>query len=891
VASELFVGRVEERDTIRTALEAGRAGRSSVVWITGIAGSGKSALVRCSVTDVASDVTVVRAHGDEVAADVDGALLADLGVTPDRSVFATGLRVLERLTSAGSPTLVVIEDLQWVDATSRRALLVAIRRLDADSVVVVITTREEPVIADGWDDFARDSTRVQRLKLSPLSVAEVAELGARSGLELTADRARRLHEHTRGHALYVRTLLDELSASKVTDEHAYLPVPRTLAAATTSRIDALGPDSRALAAALAVLNQRTALPVAAHVADIAEPTAALQSLLATHLVVHHSADPQVVVEYEHPLYRQAVYESIDPLERQRMHRRAAEVVPPSASLAHRVAAADGLDDDLADELAAAAACDARSGRRAVAAKQLLWATSLRRDRLGVERDLVRAAELMLIDWRTSEAVTLRDRIVECHESPRRSLVLGMLAWQLGDTVTAEAALTAAAADGAPDVAAASGALLGRLHVYLQRGDEAETAGRRVLALQPDDHHVEVDAWTDIVVGVGIRDGPIRALEVLAERLPQRRADVAAEDVALLVMRGLLGSSALAVAEPAADFRTAIGIAGGDGMTRSHHHLAQTLYRAGEWDQAVAQARVALAIATDGGHQFMRPQIEATLAQLLAAQGEWTAAEAHIARAQRLAAATGMAESLFWTRIGAAALAFARSQPPQVIEQLGPISDQEAAEGTNALFPVDWWPMLVITRLDEGDIVGAELEQERFIAATARRHLNLPSFVAATRARIAHAKGDLPNAIEQFGVALETAGEGTPALERALLHHSYGEALRTASDGRQSIVQLRRAHDMLAELGAAPFRARAEATLHASGVRPRRSRDQRRFELTDRERDVAALVATGMTNKEVAANLYVSAKAIEYHLGNIFTKLGLSSRRELRAHAHALQATT
>jgi len=97
--------------------------------------------------------------------------------------------------------------------------------------------------------------------------------------------------------------------------------------------------------------------------------------------------------------------------------------------------------------------------------------------------------------------------------------------------------------------------------------------------------------------------------------------------------------------------------------------------------------------------------------------------------------------------------------------------------------------------------------------------------------------------------------------------------------------------MMAELGAAPFRARAEASLHASGVRPRRARDQRRFELTDRERDVAALVASGMTNKEAAANLYVSAKAIEYHLGNIFTKLGLSSRRELRAHAHALQATT
>jgi DNA-binding CsgD family transcriptional regulator len=105
-----------------------------------------------------------------------------------------------------------------------------------------------------------------------------------------------------------------------------------------------------------------------------------------------------------------------------------------------------------------------------------------------------------------------------------------------------------------------------------------------------------------------------------------------------------------------------------------------------------------------------------------------------------------------------------------------------------------------------------------------------------------------------------------------------------------VSDLRRAHDMLTELGAAPFRSRAEAALHDSGLRPRRSRDQRRSELTDRERDVAALVAGGMTNKEVAANLYVSAKAVEHHPGNIFAKLGLTSRRELRLHARALQPT-
>ena len=89
--------------------------------------------------------------------------------------------------------------------------------------------------------------------------------------------------------------------------------------------------------------------------------------------------------------------------------------------------------------------------------------------------------------------------------------------------------------------------------------------------------------------------------------------------------------------------------------------------------------------------------------------------------------------------------------------------------------------------------------------------------------------------------------------------------------------------MLAPVGAVPFVASIDDDLsaagHASTSRPARERSA--LELTDRERDVATLVAQGMTNPEVAAELYVSRKAVEYHLHNIFGKLGIRSRRELR----------
>jgi DNA-binding NarL/FixJ family response regulator len=83
------------------------------------------------------------------------------------------------------------------------------------------------------------------------------------------------------------------------------------------------------------------------------------------------------------------------------------------------------------------------------------------------------------------------------------------------------------------------------------------------------------------------------------------------------------------------------------------------------------------------------------------------------------------------------------------------------------------------------------------------------------------------------------------------------------------------------MGAEPFRQRVAEDLARSGLRPAGQTARAPLALTEREQDVAALVAKGLTNREVAAELYVSTKAVEYHLGNVFGKLGISSRRELR----------
>jgi DNA-binding NarL/FixJ family response regulator len=115
----------------------------------------------------------------------------------------------------------------------------------------------------------------------------------------------------------------------------------------------------------------------------------------------------------------------------------------------------------------------------------------------------------------------------------------------------------------------------------------------------------------------------------------------------------------------------------------------------------------------------------------------------------------------------------------------------------------------------------------------------------------------------------------------LLQHTFGSLLRARGHRSAALDQLRPAHQQLAAAGAEPFRQRVAEDLARSGLRPAGRTARGSLALTEREQDVATLVAKGLTNREVAGELYVSEKAVEYHLRNVFGKLGLSSRRELR----------
>jgi DNA-binding CsgD family transcriptional regulator len=154
--------------------------------------------------------------------------------------------------------------------------------------------------------------------------------------------------------------------------------------------------------------------------------------------------------------------------------------------------------------------------------------------------------------------------------------------------------------------------------------------------------------------------------------------------------------------------------------------------------------------------------------------------------------------------------------------------------------------------------------------------------ARLHGNLAVARGDLAGAEESFETAFRLA-EGFPMpFEIALLERDDGRRLRQAGDRNGAVARLRQARGLLVSLGAMPYVAACERELQACGAEILPEPGPARWNLTTAEMAVARLVSTGRSNREVAAELFVSVKAVEFHLGHVFDKLGVRSRRALPA---------
>lgn len=175
-------------------------------------------------------------------------------------------------------------------------------------------------------------------------------------------------------------------------------------------------------------------------------------------------------------------------------------------------------------------------------------------------------------------------------------------------------------------------------------------------------------------------------------------------------------------------------------------------------------------------------------------------------------------------------------------------------------------------------------QEELAAAPATDPTNVD--LHRLRGALARAQRRPAEAEAAFERAREAAALVQAPLSVALLELEHGQFLRRNGSRRSAIRALSSARDVFATLRARPFSDRCEAELAGCGVRSPDRTGENRYGLSPREDVVARLVASGKTNREVAGELYLSTKAIEYHLGNVFAKVGVSSRRELAARLNA-----
>ena len=817
-----------------------------------------------------------------------GLLTAELsdGVDP----LAVGADLVAWFGQFRGMVLAVIDDLQWADGPSARALLFAVRRLHADQVLVVVSARagELSRLGEGWQRFLAGDHRAGRVRLGGLGPAEVVALGRALGAgELPRRAVGRLLEHTGGNPLYCRAVLEEAGIEGLDPPGEALSVPRSLAGMVLLRVGSLSLDTRELVAAAAVLGPHCELAAAAALAGLDDPLPALGEAVAAGILAEQPGGATAGIGFSHLLVQRAVYGDLSPARRHRLHQRAAGLVDRDRALGHRVAAAAGPDDGLAGELEAAGRQALDLGRTAQAAAWLAQAATASSDPAAADRRLLDALEILVTYGEVAEAEILAARVAAAGPGARRSGLLGALDFLAGRAALAEDRLLAAwqAHDRALDasVGAAAATQLAVLCLVAGRIPEAIEWGERAAAAGAAPPAVRHRALGVLAIALSVHGRGPEGLARLAF-LPAAPAEVPRVYTDTLVLRGMARVWAEDLAGAIADLSTAAArLRAGvplRGASQCLSHLATAEYHLGSWDDAVMHAELAVSLARDADRVWDLAYLHATAAVVPALRGDWEVASAHVRMATEAAQAVGDVGAIGAAATARAFLATARGDLEGVADAATALRAAGGAQFLSLQAGYNWRSLEIdaligLARPGQAEKALAELE--------ALSPAGPPSaLVAAARLRgdLAAAAGDQAAAAAAFQTAWRRAEGLRAPLELAQLEISDARRLRAAGQPQQAVARLRSARQRLITLGARPYLQACDRELAAAAAPAGPETVAALPGLTPAEQAVAHLVGTGRTNRQAAAELYVSVKTVEFHLGHIFDKLGIRSRKDL-----------
>jgi DNA-binding CsgD family transcriptional regulator len=886
---------------LRRAIDRAVAGECSIVLVEGEAGIGKTHLIT-TMADLASDegALVLRTGLTEVEAMLSWAGLSVLLAGVDERILdrvppprrraldrargeiadgeveahevAAALASLLAVCSADRLTVLVIDDVQWLDPATAAALAFSVRANAGARLAILVARRSDVGVPV---DFTRipDAT-VDRVSMSGLSPAGLHHLlidhdvPASSRPDLI-----RIHELSRGNPLHAIDLARYLRDHGSLDDHQLATSAQD---AVVVRLDGLSADAIETARAVALM----ALPTTRRIRSVIGPRS-IDALaeLERHLVLRSSGDS---VDFVHPLLREALLGGLGRMERRALHMRIAGASDdPEHSALHRAEAAEEPDAELAMALEASADAAAALGAVEVATARYRRAVEItpddddrarwrRRHRavrgaiaVGHHSEVIHEAEQVVCDavtpdeimgsvldlttaaWRTGGVAAARHALVDgldrLEACPRERLALyeqlvrvDQFAGLAHGAATARKALDEARTTG--DHELIEGAEIMTACALLLTGEPVDVDALappggegREIALDTETYYFEVLVWTNRLD--------------LAEARLVRLVEDARRRGALLP------------------------------LVRTASQLGDVYLRWGRW----AEAEQCLVEAAELGDVIdYSPGIRADLAWLLAAQGHHAEASAQVSLSARLVKPSPDPERMqHFARSGFVEMCAGRVGPARI--QFRRARDEAVALGLSDAVALPIGADLVEALLREGDVDAAEAEADRFAAAADHAGAGLGVALGLRcRGQVASARGNHAAALALLEAASE-AHDRLPVLlpfERGRTLLAAGSAMRRA--GRRSAARplLVEARGVFDGIGATPFVARADAEIARLGGRAVSGG------LSATEQRVAALAASGRTNAEIAAELFISVRTVESNLTRVYRKLGVRSRTEL-----------
>jgi len=895
-------GRASESERLAGLVAGARAGHSGVLVLRGEAGIGKTALLQQLIA-AADGLRVVRLVGIESDMELAFAGLHQIcapllnpltplpepqrqalnvafglahGESPDAFLVALATLTLLAETSEGQPLLCVVDDAQWLDHASAQVLGFVGRRLLAEPIALVFAERS-PVAAP--DHF---------VGLPELTLHGLDEGSARALLAIVYpgpfdDSVRaRIIEETGGNPLALLELFNASGPAELAGGFA-LPhgdLPRHIEDEYIERLAQLPPDVQRVVL-LAAADPAGDPVLIGRAAELLRLNPAALSLA----VEAGLLDVGAHVRFRHPLVRSAAYRSASIADRRTAHGALATAteaaIDPDRRAWHRARAAAEPDETVAEDLLRSAGRAERRG--GVAASAAFWA----------------------------QAVALT---VDARDRASRALTAAEAKYAAGDFASALSLLATAEVGPLDDLGRASvERMRAQVAFALRRGNDAPPlllrAGKRLESLDPD---LARETYLQALVAA-VYAGRFSRAEDQAEiaRLAKsgpREAQPASHSQ--LLLRGLalrLSDGYIAAAPLLKEALRLYRVQSPDlgWLGAAYNLVAMDLWDDDAWFDLAAKQRE---LARASGTLSWLPFALDYLAEGYLQAGELSRASALLLEAERIdpgirqatlpyvpsllaawrgdaATATQLTTALVReasTRGEGAALTYADYAIAVLYngigkyERAGAAADRAVSAGDVAISP---W---ALAELVEGASRSGQHARAQ-VAADQLSGIAVASGTAWARGAAASSRALVSGITDAEGLHLEAIdllSRTRMAIHVARARLAYGEWLRRQNRRVDARRELRLAYEQFAAMGVEAFRERARRELSATGERVRKRNDATRTELTPQEQEIAELARAGRTNPEIGAQLFISARTVEWHLKNVFGKLGINSRREL-----------